>query len=181
MTAAVQSAADTQHAVAAVPTDAEMLFSLMEESVLSAARQRQAPAATLNRKQQRKLAAIVGTLVAVVALIGWSLRGASNPSLSKLPATDRQTEVVAKPGPPMPENIRRLLPGHSGVDAGFAIPRRESFWRRPPVPSFGRPRQGTQSTEIRQVQLQEQAESGSFQASCRMIRWPWRTTKRFGY
>ena len=114
VTAAVQSAADTQHAAAAVPTEAEMLFSLMEESVLSAVRQRQAPAATLNRKQQRKLAAIVGTLVAVIAIIAWSLRGTSNSVLSKLPATDRQTELVAKPGPPMPENIRRLLPGHYG-------------------------------------------------------------------
>ena len=85
VTAAVQSAADTLYAAAKVPTEAEVLFTQMNESLFTSVRQRQAPKASLNRKQRLKLGAIVGVLILAVAAIGWSLSRPSKPSPSERP------------------------------------------------------------------------------------------------
>jgi WD40 repeat protein/tRNA A-37 threonylcarbamoyl transferase component Bud32 len=80
VTAAVQSAADTLHPAATVPTDADVLFSHMDtESLATRMRQRTATGPALNRKQRLKLAAIAGLLMVVVAALGWSLSRRSIP------------------------------------------------------------------------------------------------------
>lgn len=108
VTAAVQSAADTLQVAGKAPTDAEVLFSQMDESLLESVRQRQAPTKSISRKQMLKLSAIVGALLVAVAAIGWSLSGPTIPPPSKM------GEEVPKPRPvaSLPQHIRRVVPGH---------------------------------------------------------------------
>ena len=115
ITAAVQTAADTLPGVAAVPTDAEVLFSQIDESLLTSVRQRQAPAASLTRRQKLTRGALAVAVLLAVAAIGWSLTGKSKPSAAGR-ESDRggQLTVVEQPSAKPPVNIRRSLPAHCG-------------------------------------------------------------------
>jgi len=116
VTAAVQSAADTLHAAAAVPTDTDVLFRHMDgESLVTKVRQRKTQRAALNRTQKLKLAAIVGSLMVVLGVLGWILSGRSmhnhydtpNPE----PPPPRNSEISARSLKP---TIVPELPIHFG-------------------------------------------------------------------
>jgi len=116
VTAAVQSAADTLRPSTTMHTDdGGLLFSHIDESLLSSVRQRETQKASLSRKQTLILGAIVGGLLIAVAVNGWSVTRKPNPSVTKRLGDDEDKSGTAPHAVTNPPgNIRRMLPGHYG-------------------------------------------------------------------